>query len=103
MPIPFDDSLESVVNGGAYCSGLSLDYEEAMSDPTDRMDRIIAVRQVIQALPQEDQRLLSLRFWHGCTQSEIARTLGISQGEIAKRLQAIFARLRPLMEDCRRG
>ena len=103
MPIPFDDSLESVVNGGAYCSGLSLDYEEAMSDPTDRMDLILSVRQAIQALPQEEQHLLSLRFWQGCTQSEIARTLGISQGEVSKKLQAVFARLRPLMENCRRG
>ncbi|RKT09445.1 RNA polymerase sigma-B factor [Streptomyces sp. 1114.5] len=58
-----------------------------------------AVRPLLADLPRREQTVLKLRFWDGCTQSEIAGRIGVSQMHVSRLLSATLARLREQLED----
>ena len=83
----------------AVCAPVSL-YDPVYSDggdPLTVMDQIrdtkntehqwmehIALRDAFRALNQREKQILSLRFYDGKTQMEVANTLGISQAQVSR-------------------
>jgi RNA polymerase sigma-B factor len=53
-----------------------------------------SVLQLLAGLPERDQRVLSLRFYEGMTQTQIAEQLGVSQMQISRLLSAALRKLR---------
>lgn len=66
---------------------------DLLPDPDDWMTRLL-LRDLIDRLPRDDRRLFLMRFRLGRTQTEVARSLGISQVQVSRREMAIKARLR---------
>lgn len=57
-----------------------------------------ALSQAIEALPAEDQLILRLRYWDGVTIANIARTLGLDQKPLYRRIEQLLTRLRVAIE-----
>ncbi|MGI8696224.1 MAG: RNA polymerase sigma factor SigF [Mycobacteriales bacterium] len=60
----------------------------------DRVEAREAVRPLLRQLPDREKRLLSLRYFQGKTQSEIATELGISQMHVSRLLTRTLQTLR---------
>ncbi|MFG3227151.1 SigB/SigF/SigG family RNA polymerase sigma factor [Kitasatospora sp. NPDC048194] len=58
-----------------------------------------AVRPLLARLPEREQKVLKLRFWDGCTQSEIAERIGVSQMHVSRLLSATLSLLREQLEN----
>ena len=54
----------------------------------------LALRQVLQILPQADRKLLQYRYFQNLTQTETAKRLGISQVQVSRKEKKILSRLR---------
>ena len=70
---------------------------DALGGPDPGYDVIVdrvAVRPVLEALPERERTILYLRFFRGMTQSGIAEELGISQMHVSRLLSMCFAQLR---------
>ena len=50
----------------------------------DRWMERIALREAFQALGQRERQILSLRFYDGKTQMEVANMVGISQAQVSR-------------------
>lgn len=62
-------------------------HEEELADR-------LALAEELRILPEEDQRLIRLRFFGGKTQTETARELGTTQVQVSRRERKILAFLR---------
>ncbi len=70
---------------------------ERLRDDDDSLDRMIgwaSVAPAIRTIPPRERRILYLRFFHGHTQSEIARELGMSQMHVSRLLARSLQALR---------
>ena len=65
-------------------------HEERVSDR-------LALRQVLEKLPEKDRRLLEYRYYGNKTQVETARRLGISQVQVSRREKKLLLQLRSLL------
>lgn len=65
-------------------------HEERISDR-------LALRQVMEKLPEKDRRLLEYRYYGNKTQVETARRLGISQVQVSRREKKLLLRLRAML------
>lgn len=54
----------------------------------------VTLSPLVSSLPGRQQQILRMRFWEGRTQSEIARTLGISQMHVSRLLSRSLGELR---------
>lgn len=63
-----------------------------------RLTESIALNQCLALLPDEDRRLICLRYTENRTQSEVGRIMGLSQVQVSRREKRILSRLRELME-----
>ena len=77
------------------------DGDEADTDiPTQRFDErlidLVALREVIAGLPEQDRALIRLRYFNGCTQNEVACRLGMTQVQVSRRE-------RKILEICRQS
>lgn len=66
---------------------------ELLPDQTDWETRLL-MRDLLNRLPRNDQRLLMLRLRFGKTQAETARALGMTQVQVSRREQALKHQLR---------
>lgn len=65
------------------------------SDPDyDRVEWATALHSACLTLPEEDQRVIYLRFFERKTQQEIAEEIGVSQMQISRMLRRILVQLR---------
>ena len=65
----------------------------------DRLDAgRVTMRMALTELPEDDQRIVYLRFYEGLTQAEIAGRMGTSQVQISRRLRRIYRRLEADLE-----
>lgn len=70
---------------------------DTLSGEADAIDQLIEqldLRRVLASLPQRDRQVLSWRFAEECSQSEIARRLGVSQMQVSRILRALLNRIR---------
>ncbi|HEV8670113.1 MAG TPA: sigma-70 family RNA polymerase sigma factor [Candidatus Limnocylindria bacterium] len=77
-----------------------IDESLALVDDVQVEDRVIAslraqrVRAAVASLPLEQREVLSLAFWSGLSQTEIARRTGAPLGTVKSRVRLGMARLR---------
>ena len=61
----------------------------------------LVVNQLIEDLPQKEQKLIRLRYYQEKTQTEVARVLGISQVQVSRLEKKILMDMRQKMADAR--
>lgn len=59
----------------------------------------LAVRTLLQTLTDQEQEIIRLRFFEGCTQQQIADRIGVSQMQVSRLLTRILVRLRDIAGD----
>lgn len=104
-----EEVREAQAAGGAYRSTSLSAIAPGSDAETTLLDRIgmedgslglvdewSTVAGLIGRLPEREQRILSLRFGHDLTQSEIAAIIGVSQMHVSRLLAGALARLRAL-------
>jgi RNA polymerase sigma-B factor len=70
---------------------------DRLRDDDDSLERLVgwaSVAPAIRALPPRERRILYLRFFHGQTQSEIAKEVGMSQMHVSRLLAKTLQQLR---------
>ena len=106
LELPVEDVAEAL---DAVCAPMSL-YDPVYSDggdPLTVMDQVrdhkntdenwmerIALRSAFQALGSREKQILSLRFYDGKTQMEVANTLGISQAQVSRLEKSAISTMR---------
>jgi len=63
------------------------------------VDHRLALGPLLARLPERDRQILQLRFVTGCSQSEIATTVGISQMQVSRLLSRCLGQLRDWAEE----
>ena len=63
----------------------------------ERMIERIALREAIGKLPEREQMVVNLRYFHGLTQERVARILGVSQVQISRLEKRALGRLRDFL------
>ena len=63
----------------------------------ERMIERIALREAIGKLPEREQMVVNLRYFHGLTQERVARILGVSQVQISRQEKRALGRLRDFL------
>ncbi|MBA3744470.1 SigB/SigF/SigG family RNA polymerase sigma factor [Sporichthya sp.] len=88
-------SLDSPVGGADDEGGQTIADTVAFSDTRfDLFEDMEALRPLLAALPDRDQRILHLRFFEEKTQSEIGEELGVCQMHVSRLLARTLAKLR---------
>lgn len=65
----------------------------------DRVVDHVSVAPLLASLPERDRHILSLRFYRGWTQSQIAEDIGVTQMQVSRLLSRTLSRLRTQLED----
>ena len=63
------------------------------SDDNDISDRL-ALKQVMDKLPERDRKLIKLRYFDGLTQNSTAELLGMSQVQVSRREKQLLLKMR---------
>lgn len=77
--------------------GVSSSLGDTLGGETDAMEVLIErldLRRVVAALSRRDRMVLTWRFADECSQSQIARRLGVSQMQVSRILKSVLARIR---------
>ena len=106
LTLPVEDVSEAL---DAVCAPVSL-YDPVYSDggdPLTVMDQVrdvkntegnwmdhITLQNAFRSLGQREKQILSLRFYDGKTQMEVASTLGISQAQVSRLVKSAIGTLR---------
>ncbi len=62
--------------------------------PEERMTDIISLNEVIDSLEEKDRKLIILRYFHGKTQVETAKLLGMTQVQVSRREKKLLLLLK---------
>lgn len=77
--------------------GFTLENILTDTESEDRLVEKIALRQAIAELPEREQMVIRLRYFHGLTQDRVAKVLGVSQVQVSriekKAIQALRERI----------
>jgi len=114
LHLTVEEVTEALLTGRVYrpnsLDALSEQYEDdagsALLDRLGACDPALALAEfrtavtpLLGELPEREQLVLKLRFWDGCTQSEIAERIGVSQMHVSRLLSTVLAGLRTQLED----
>ena len=55
---------------------------------------LLALRQIMKALPENDRMLLELRYFRNMTQSAAAKILGMTQVQVSRREKKLLTEMR---------
>jgi len=72
---------------------LLAEFEDEWDDARTALTRALA------GMPPEDQLIVRLRYWEGTTVANIARTLGLDQKRLYRRIEQLLATLRVQLES----
>lgn len=104
--LAIDRLRANTARGAAVTSSLELHL--APADPAASPESAAAstqlasrVRHVLGAIPGEQRAVLTLAYFHGLSQSEIAAQLGVPLGTVKTRARLGMARMRDLLEELR--
>lgn len=78
--------------------GFTLENILTDTETEERMVEKIALNQAINALPEREQLVIRLRYFHGLTQQRVARVLDVSQVQVSRIEKKALILLRDLME-----
>lgn len=112
LEVAEEEVLEGMESANAY-STLSLDAPETRGEdgPTmvdalgsddkelEQVEYRESLKPLLAALDPRDRRILSLRFFHQMTQSQIAREIGLSQMHVSRLLARTLHQLRVGLQD----
>ncbi len=77
------------------------DGERQIDIPVDfgeeRIHNSIALREIIDKMPEADRRLIELRYYRGLTQTVTAQRLGLSQVQVSRRERSLLQEMRRKM------
>lgn len=103
---PIDDVTEALASNGCFTPA-SLDHPVGTNGDSSlgdllggedpqlaRLETLVMLAPLIRALPERDRLILSLRFFHDQTQTEIADQLGVTQMQVSRLLAGILQRVR---------
>lgn len=65
----------------------------------ERSEARMSLAPLVKELPEDDRRILAMRFFEEQTQEQIAKVLGTSQMQISRRLSRLMGQLRNRIED----
>ena len=65
----------------------------------ERVIERVALAESIARLPEREQKVIALRFFHGMTQDSAARVLGVSQVQVSRLERKAVAALREIMTE----
>lgn len=63
----------------------------------DQIHNSIALREIIDKMPETDRRLIELRYYRGLTQTVTAQRLGLSQVQVSRRERSLLQEMRRKM------
>lgn len=78
--------------------GFTLEHVLGDYGQEDRVLESVALRSAIERLPEKEQQVISLRFFHGLTQSDCARILSVSQVQVSRLERRAMDGLRSVMQ-----
>lgn len=73
------------------------EYDIAVDGSHDNMLDKISLAEVMEALPENDKKLIILRYYRSKTQTETAAVLGMSQVQVSRKEKAILLKLRGML------
>ena len=73
------------------------EWDIPVDSPEEELADRIGLAEAMQALPEKDRLLLTLRFYRGKTQSETAAVLGTTQVQISRRERKLLSKLRAML------
>ena len=77
--------------------GFTLEHVLGDYGQEDRVLESVALRTAIERLPEKEQQVINLRFFHGLTQSDCARILSVSQVQVSRLERRAMENLRAVM------
>ena len=77
--------------------GFSLESVLTDTESEERMLEKIALRQAVERLPQREQQVIRLRYFHGLTQQRVAKVMSISQVQVSRVEKKALGLLRELL------
>lgn len=88
-------SLDAPAPGGEEASGRSLaDSLSCFEGGFDKVDDVMSVRPLLDALPPRERRILALRFFEELTQQQIGEQVGVTQMQVSRLITKSLTRLR---------
>lgn len=78
--------------------GFTLEHVLSDTRQEERLLEYIDLRRGISQLPEREQNVISLRFYHGMTQDQTARVMGVSQVQVSRLERRAVETLRKLLE-----
>jgi RNA polymerase sporulation-specific sigma factor len=78
--------------------GLTLEQMLGDDGQEEQLVERVALRMALEQLPQREQRVIALRFYHGMTQDAAARVLGVSQVQVSRLERRAVEALRKILE-----
>lgn len=67
--------------------------------PDEQIVDLLALRQIMTALPENDRMLLELRYFKNLTQSKTAKILGMTQVQVSRREKKLLTQMRKELLD----
>ncbi len=79
--------------------GLTLEQMLGDAGQEEQLMERVCLQEAISALPEREQKVIALRFYHGLTQTNTARLLGTNQVQISRLERRALAQLRLLLME----
>lgn len=79
--------------------GLTLEQMLGDDSQEERLVERVSLRTAIDLLPEREQRVIALRFYHGMTQDAAARILGVSQVQVSRLERRAVEKLREFLTE----
>lgn len=73
------------------------EYDIAVDGSNDGLLDAISLKEVMNTLPEDDKKLIILRYYRSKTQTETAEVLGMSQVQVSRREKVILAKMRGML------
>lgn len=78
--------------------GFTLENVLTDTESEERLVEKIALRQAIEELPEREQMVIRLRYYHGLTQDRVAKVMGVSQVQVSRIEKKAIGHLRERIE-----
>ena len=78
--------------------GFTLENVLTDTESEEKLVERIAVRQVVESLPEREKMVIQLRYYHGLTQQRVAKVINVSQVQVSRIEKKALEKLREFMQ-----
>lgn len=78
--------------------GFTLENVLTDTESEEKLVERIAVRQVVESLPEREKIVIQLRYYHGLTQQRVAKVMNVSQVQVSRIEKKALEKLREFMQ-----